>query len=58
MDELLAREAKAERRMIMENQRAIMNALIVLVPDKSRALGDLYYHTAKITGYLGPEKTR
>ena len=41
------------KRMILENQAAIMTALISLVKPDSRVQGDLYYHAAKTLAYIG-----
>jgi hypothetical protein len=48
-----------ERRMILENQAAIMTALIAVLKGALRsgtntAVTDLYYHAAKTTAYIGP----
>lgn len=45
-----------ERRIIMENQIAIMNALIALLPSGHTATGDLYYSTAMTRAYMGPKQ--
>lgn len=47
--------------IILENQRAIMNALIAIgchvnMGYDHRALLSLTYQSAKITGYIGPDK--
>jgi hypothetical protein len=47
-----------ERRMILENQAAIMTALIAVLQAVHKpghtATNDLYYHAAKTTAYIGP----
>jgi hypothetical protein len=45
-----------ERRMILENQVAIMTALIALAGSNTRVTSDLYYHAAKTTAYIGPRE--
>jgi hypothetical protein len=51
-----------ERRMILENQAAIMTALITLseaivtTRNVTRITSDLYYHAAKTTAYIGPRE--
>ena len=51
---------ETERRMILENQAAIMDALIALATlignPKTRVVNELYYHIAKTTAYLGPRR--
>ena len=48
-------EWKVDRQIIMQNQVAIMTALLAMKPN-NKVEADLYYHIAKTTAYIGPSR--